>query len=90
MVILTVPALCISMFETFTILSYVAMVGMTFAVIGMGSMFGYCGSHISSGQVVAAPLVWFNVKELFGHIGVAMFTFEGNACIINVRAEARN
>lgn len=90
MVILTVPALSISMFETFTFLSYVAMVGITIAVIGMVSMFGYCGEHISSGKVVDAPLMWFNVKAIFGHIGVAMFTFEGNACIINVRAEAKN
>ena len=27
---------------------------------------------------------------MFGHIGVAMFVFEGNAVIMNVRSEAKN
>lgn len=27
---------------------------------------------------------------VFGHIGVAMFVFEGNAVIMNVRAETKN
>jgi len=49
MMIITVPALAISMFETFTFLSYFAMFGITVAVIGLGSMFEYCGEHIASG-----------------------------------------
>ena len=32
----------------------------------------------------------FDIKEFFGNIGVAMFVFEGNACVINVRAETIN
>jgi hypothetical protein len=27
---------------------------------------------------------------VFGHIGFAMFVFEGNAAVINIRAEAKH
>jgi hypothetical protein len=32
----------------------------------------------------------FEVKEFFGYIGIAMFAFEGNGVVINLRAEARD
>ena len=32
----------------------------------------------------------FDLGGVLGHIGVAMFVFEGNAAILNVRAECRN
>jgi amino acid permease len=32
----------------------------------------------------------FNLEGLIGHIGVAMFIFEGNAVIMNVRSETKD
>mmetsp|Transcript_73290 Transcript_73290/g.101679 ORF Transcript_73290/g.101679 Transcript_73290/m.101679 type:complete len:91 (+) Transcript_73290:556-828(+) len=90
MVVLTVPALAISMFETFTFLSYVSVFGITIALIGMISMLGYCGREIHQGKSVDSPIKYFDIKGVIGHIGVAMFVFEGNAAILNIRAEAKN
>jgi len=39
---------------------------------------------------VQTPIVYFDFLGMIGHIGVAMFVFEGNAVIMNVRAEAKN
>ena len=33
--------------------------------------------------------VWSTIG-VFGHIGFAMFVFEGNAAVINIRAETKN
>ncbi len=32
----------------------------------------------------------FDVSQFFGYIGIAMFSFEGNGIVINLRAAARN
>ena len=36
------------------------------------------------------PLKIFDPLEFFGNIGVAMYVFEGNAVVINVRSEAKD
>ena len=37
-----------------------------------------------------SPINYFDISGMLGHIGVAMFVFEGNAVIMNVRAETKN
>ena len=32
----------------------------------------------------------FDVSQFFGYIGIAMFSFEGNGIVINLKAAARN
>ena len=60
------------------------------ATLGMIMMFGYMGKKIHDDEQVPGSLKVFDVAEFFGNIGVAMFVFEGNACVINVRAETIN
>jgi proton-coupled amino acid transporter len=53
----------------------------------MISMFGFCISLFATHQEAHQEINWFNFSGMLGHIGVAMFVFEGNAVIMNVRAE---
>lgn len=53
-------------------------------------IFEYCISHLADGTSVHGDVNYFNISGIFGHIGVAMFIFEGNACIVNIRDEAKD
>ena len=88
--VMTVPALPISWIETYTFLSYLSIFGITMATVGMITMFGYMGAKIHNNEQVPGELKVFDAFETFGNIGVAMFVFEGNAVVINVRAETIN
>ena len=88
--LLTIPAMPICWIETYTYLSYFSIAGITVALIGMGCMFGYNFNLLANHEAVYTDLKYFDVFGMLGHIGVAMFVFEGNAVIMNVRAEARN
>jgi amino acid permease len=79
------------------------MAAMPFVVTSLALMIGYCAKHISRGtgcisetdlnfEAGAGPceVKIFDWDQVVGHIGVAIFVFEGNAVITNVRAEAKN
>ena len=86
--LLTIPAMPICWIETYTFLSYFSMAGISVALIGMLCMFGYCFNLIAEHEAVYTDMKYFDFLGMVGHIGVAMFVFEGNAVIMNVRAEA--
>ena len=88
--IMTVPAMIICMIETYTFLAYFSIAGILVALTGMLCIFTYCFNMIATDQAVTSPLKLFDVAGMFGHIGVAMFVFEGNAVIMNVRNETKN
>lgn len=89
--LLTIPILPFSWIETYTFLSYFSMAGISMAVIALLMMTSYMiaketqGTNLVSGQVEV-----FNAKGILQHLGVAMFIFEGNAAILNVRAECKD
>ncbi len=87
---LTIPAMPICWFESYTFLSYFSIAGISVALIGMVSMFGYCIFLFTENQQAHTPINYFDFSGMIGHIGVAMFVFEGNAVIMNVRAETKN
>lgn len=76
--------------ETYTFLSYFSIAGISVALVGMLSMFGYCFNKLANHDAVYTDVKYFDFLGMFGHIGVAMFVFEGNAVIMNVRAETIN
>ena len=88
--VMTIPALPISWIETYTFLSYFVTGGIAVALIGMALMFGYLGAKLHNDEQVAGDIKVFDTFQFFGNIGVAMFVFEGNAVVINVRAETIN
>lgn len=88
--LLTIPAMPICWIDTYTYLSYFSMAGISVALIGMGCIFGYCFEKMASHEATTTHATIFDIEGILGHIGVAMFVFEGNAVIMNVRAETRN
>lgn len=74
------------------------MFGITVALAGLFSMMGLCSKEIYLNQgcdplnpsLGACETKIINPAEVFGHIGFAMYMFEGNACVVNIRAEAKN
>ena len=87
---MTIPALPVSFIETYTLLSYFSIFGLFMASIGMAMIFGYLGTKIHNGEAVPGELKVWDTYQVFGNLGVAMFVFEGNAVVINVRAETIN
>ena len=71
-------------------LSYFSMFGIALALIGMLIMFGMLSKKLIDDEGVKADLKVFDFLSFMGNIGVAMFVFEGNAVVINVRSETRN
>lgn len=80
----------LSLLKSYTYLSYVSMVGIACALVGGFMMIGYCTDTIASGHQVAGEVKVFDIKAFFGYIGIAMFAFEGNGVVINLKAEARD
>lgn len=87
MLIITIP---LSLVKTYTYLSYVSMVGIACALVGGFMLIGYCSDTIATGHQVAGEMKLFDIKAFFGYIGIAMFAFEGNGVVINLKAEARD
>jgi amino acid permease len=77
-------------FESYTFLSYFSIAGISVALVGMVCIFGFCINLFLTDQYEHTPINLFNFSGMVGHIGVAMFVFEGNAVIMNVRAETKN
>ena len=88
--LLTIPALPCSWITTYTFLSYFSMVGIGLAVLALAMMTGYMIFKAENGNAVIGEVKVFDFIGVVGHIGVAMFIFEGNAAVLNVRAEASN
>ena len=73
------------------------MVGIFIALVGLFSMMGYVSKVTYektgcdfAGTPDACTYDLWSWTGVFGHIGFAMFVFEGNAAVTNVRAETKN
>ena len=88
-ILLTIPALPICWVDSYTNMSYFSITGIAVAIVGMISITAYCSTKLANHTSNPDPLKVFDVAGFFGHIGVAMFVFEGNAVILNVRAETK-
>ena len=86
--LLTLPALPICWIETYTSLSYLSVSAIAAAIAAMICIFYYCMDMLIEGTSVQGDINYFNLGGIFGHIGVAMFVFEGNACVVNIRDES--
>lgn len=87
MLIVTIP---LSLVKTYTYLSYVSMAGIACATVGGTLLIGYCSTILKDGTQVPGDLKVFDISQFFGYVGIAMFAFEGNGVVINLRAEARD
>ena len=84
---MTIP---LSLLKTYTYLSYVSIAGIATGLIGGLLLIGYCGNVIAAGEADPGSMKVFDISQFFGYIGIAMFAFEGNGVVINLRAEAKD
>lgn len=83
-----IPAIPISWVKTYTYMAYVSMVGVFAAVCGGILLIIHCFMTISNGKQAHEDVVVFDIMQVFSYLGIAMFIFEKNAIIINLRAQA--
>ena len=90
MVMLIVPVIIISSFDSYKYYSYLSIPSIILAISGMMMIFVYASQAFSAGTTSKSPIEWFNAHGFFGRIGLAMYIFDGNAVVINIRGEARD
>ena len=86
--ILLIPTIGVCLIRTYTRLSYVSMTGIFFGIIATILLVIYCASELKAGNYAHEPVKVFDLNEVFGHIGIAIFLFQRNAIVINLRASA--
>lgn len=84
---LTIP---LSWIRTYTMLSYFSLVGVTGCVLGICMLLGWCSALIAEGKDHIKEVKTWDTVAFFGHLGLAMFAFEGNGVVLNIRNETRN
>ncbi len=88
--IIMVIAIPLCLVKTYTHISYVSIFGIFCACIGGFMLMGFCGNLLSTNQAPIGTIKLFDISQFFGYIGIAMFSFEGNGIVINLRAAARD
>jgi hypothetical protein len=76
--------------KSYTNLSYISVCGISCALLGGFLLIGYDIDLLSTGRGVEGDIKILDIKQLLGFLGIAMFSFEGNGVILNLRAEAKN
>lgn len=87
-VILVVPVFLMSMANSYSFLSYLSIPSIMIAILGMLCTFFYSFSELLGGKTSNQPLVYFDLERVLGRFGLAMYIFDGNAIVVNIRAEA--
>ncbi|CDW75582.1 UNKNOWN [Stylonychia lemnae] len=90
MLLLIIPVIILSSIDSYKYLSYLSVPSVIIATIGMFAIFYYSFEQMAAGLTSQSPIVWFDLNGFFGRIGLAMYLFDGNAVVINIRAEARD
>ena len=60
-------------------------------IIAFASMFmilGICLKKTINNQISDTEFRWFDLSEVLGYIGIAMYTFDANVVVLNIKAEA--
>jgi amino acid permease len=87
MLVVTIP---LSIIKTYTYLSYVSMVGIFCATLGGMILIGFCSNQLVTNQAPSGEVKVFDISQFFGYVGIAMFAFEGNGIVINLKAATLN
>lgn len=86
---LIVPVIIMSSANSYKFLSYLSIPSIMIAMTGMFCVFFYSFSELASGNTSQSDLKFFDIYSIIGRIGLAMYIFDGNAIVLNIRAEAR-
>ena len=74
--------------DSYTFLSYLSIPSIIIAITGMLCIFFYSFRELALGNTSNSPLNYFDLESILGRIGLAMYIFDGNAIVVNIRAEA--
>jgi hypothetical protein len=86
--LLVIPVFLMSMSNSYNFLSYLSIPSIMIAILGMLLTFFYSFSELIAGKTSHQDLVLFDLQRVIGRFGLAMYIFDGNAIVINIRAEA--
>ena len=75
--------------DSYRFLSYLSIPSIIIAIFGMMCIFFKAFTDLAEGPTSKADLVYFDLGKIVGRIGIAMFIFDGNAIVINIRGEAK-
>jgi len=89
MLILVIPVILMSSIESYKFLGSLSIPSVFIAITGMLCIFYYSFSQFTLGeQESKSELKLFDFDKILGRIGLAMYIFDGNAIVVNIRAEA--
>ena len=84
--ILLLPTIPISLIKTYTYLAYLSLPAIIAGLAGTFMMIIYCIVNIAGGTSVPGEVRVIDGVEIFANIGIAIFIYQRNAVIINLRA----
>ena len=91
MLILVIPVILMSSIGSYKFLGSLSIPSVFIAITGMLCIFYYSFSQIAFGEHSIhqnSELKLFDFDKILGRIGLAMYIFDGNAIVVNIRAEA--
>lgn len=86
---LVIPVIIMSSANSYKFLSYLSIPSIMIAILGMFCVLFYSFSELTQGNTSHSDLRYFDLQSIIGRIGLAMYIFDGNAIVVNIRAEAR-
>jgi hypothetical protein len=63
---------------------------MFIAFFSMACILFFCIDKIIFKDVSHADLSYFDIYGVLGHLGIAMYTFDANVVVLNVKSESKN
>ncbi len=85
-----IPTIPLCLLKTYTNISYVSMTGIACALTGGLILIGYFCNMLVNKEDPPGEIKIFDYAQFFGYVGIAMFSFEGNGVVINLKAIAKN
>ncbi|TNV79332.1 hypothetical protein FGO68_gene802 [Halteria grandinella] len=89
MIMLIIPVIIMSAGNSYKFLSLLSIPSIMIAILGMICIFFYAFGELTQGRTSHSDLKYFDLESILGRIGLAMYIFDGNAIVVNIRAEAR-
>ncbi|TNV79360.1 hypothetical protein FGO68_gene9979 [Halteria grandinella] len=90
MLLLIMPVILMSQIGSYRFLGSLSIPSICIALTGMLCIFYYSFSQMTLGSIKSHnyELKYFDGAKIIGRIGLAMYIFDGNAIVVNIRAEA--
>ena len=61
---------------------------MIIAFASMLMILGICSKKAFNNEISDTEFRWFDLSGVLGYIGIAMYTYDANVVVLNIKAEA--